>query len=118
MPFELGVFFAAKHYGLGQQKRKTALVLDTHPSQYRSSLSDISGQDIEVHKGVPRTAICKIRDWLNAYSSAAGGDFINKQYCAFSRQLPAAAEKQRLRARELTYVDICRAIESWLKDND
>jgi hypothetical protein len=35
----------------------------------------------------------------------------------FSRQLPAASKEQRLTARELTYPDLCRAIEAWLKEN-
>ena len=29
MPFELGMFFAAKRFGVGRQKRKIALILDT-----------------------------------------------------------------------------------------
>ncbi len=99
MPFELGMFFAAKHFGS----------------------SDISGQDISVHKGIAKTAIRQIRDWLNtgrlARNSLPGGDHISAQYNKFSRQLPAASKKLKLNARELTYPDIVRAIEAWLKDN-
>lgn len=65
MPFELGMFFAAKRFGSAQQKKKIALVLDTRAFRYRASLSDISGQDIEVHGGIQRTAIRKVRDWLS-----------------------------------------------------
>ncbi len=121
MPFELGMFFAAKSFGSGPQKQKIALVLDERGYRYRSSLSDISGQDIAVHKGSPKTAIRLIREWLNtvpqAKHSLPGGDHIAKQYLAFSRQLPAASRKLNLIAGELTYPDICRAIEAWLKDN-
>jgi hypothetical protein len=121
MSFELGMFFAAKRFGSGQQKRKVALVLDTSGYRYRASLSDISGQDIAIHKGIAKTAIRQIRDWLDSYqrvkNSLPGGDYINRQYSKFSRQLPAASKKQKLNARELTYADICRAMESWLKDN-
>jgi len=65
MPFETGMFFAAKRFGAGQQKRKVALVLDEKGYRYRNSLSDISGQDISIHKGIAKTAIRQIRDWLD-----------------------------------------------------
>jgi hypothetical protein len=121
MPFELGIFFGAKRFGSGRQKEKIALVLDRRGYRYRNSLSDISGQDISVHGGVAKTAICQIRDWLDAgraaRNSLPGGDHIAGQYSRFSRQLPAASKKLKLNARELTYPDICRAIEFWLTDN-
>lgn len=121
MPFELGMFFAAKHFSSGRQKQKIALVLDKRKYRYRASLSDISGQDISVHKGIAKTAISQVRDWLNtgphAGKSLPGGDYISKQYSEFSRQLPAASKKLKLNAKNLTYPDICRAIEAWLKDN-
>ena len=121
MPFELGMFFAAKHFGSGRQKRKIALVLDKRGYRYRASLSDISGQDISVHKGIAKIAIRQIRDWLDtcqrAQYSLPGGDHINKQYQKFSRQLPTASKNLKLNDGELTYPDICRSIEAWLKDN-
>jgi hypothetical protein len=51
MPFELGLFFGAKRFGSRLQKRKIALILDHGGYRYRAALSDISGQDIAVHKG-------------------------------------------------------------------
>jgi hypothetical protein len=121
MPFELGVFFGAKRFGSPQQKRKIALILDKRAHRYRASLSDISGQDIAIHRGVARMAICQVRDWLDACGrdriSLPGGDFISDQYAKFSQQLPRASRNRRLDARKLTYADVCRAIESWLKDN-
>ncbi|HEY8124201.1 MAG TPA: hypothetical protein VIF88_02110 [Methylocystis sp.] len=121
MPFELGMFFAAKRFGSPQQRKKIALILDSRAYRYRASLSDISGQDIEVHGRVQKRAIRQIRDWLNTChqgsNSPPGGEFINKQYREFSRQLPNASKKKNLNASELNYADICRAMESWLKDN-
>jgi hypothetical protein len=121
MPFELGMVLAAKRFGSARQRRKIALILDRSGYRYRGALSDISGQDIEFHKGVPGTAIRRVRDWLNSFqggsSSLPGGDYISGRYDKFSQQLPAASKKLRLNARELTYADICRAVEAWLKDN-
>jgi hypothetical protein len=122
MPFETGIFFAAKRFGAGKQKRKIALVLDKNAYQYRKSLSDISGQDISIHKGIAKTAIRQIRDWLDTCQggkySLPGGDYISSQYRKFSRNLPAASKQLKLKDGELTYADTCRAIEAWLKDND
>jgi hypothetical protein len=121
MPFELGMFFGAKRFGAGRQKRKIALIFDTRGYRYRDSLSDISGQDIAIHRGSPKIAIRQVRDWLNACqrptSALPGGDHVCDQYRKFSRQLPAASTRQRLSADQLTYADICRAMEAWLRDN-
>lgn len=121
MPFETGLFIAAKRFGTGQQKRKVALILDKSSYRYRKFLSDISGQDISPHNGNAKTTISRIRDWLDTCQrgkySLPGGDHINKQYRRFSRNLPTALKNMNLKANELTYPDTCRAIEAWLRDN-
>ncbi len=121
MPLELGMFLAAKGFGRGQQKRKVALILDEDGYRYRAAISDLSGQDIANHKGREQLAIREVRDWLDAahqrQASLPGGDYIWQQYGKFSKQLPAASVSQRLNARNLTYPDVCRAIESWLENN-
>ena len=122
MPFETGLFFGAKRFGAGQQKRKVALILDKTSYRYRNSLSDISGQDISIHGGIAKSAIREVRDWLSACqagksSTLPGGDHINGQYQRFSRDLPEASKRRKLNASELTYPDTCSAIEAWLKDN-
>jgi hypothetical protein len=120
---KLEYFSARKRFGAGRQKRKVALVLDKTAYRYRNSLSDISGQDISVHKGIAKSAIREVRDWLSTckngkYPPLPGGDHINRQYQKFSRHLPDASKRLKLRASELTYPDTCRAIEAWLRDND
>ena len=40
-----------------------------------------------------------------------------QQYERFGRDLPSASKKLKLDADKLTYADLCRAMESWLKDN-
>jgi hypothetical protein len=121
MPFELGVFFGAKRFGSRQQKLKIALILDERAHRYRASLSDISGQDVAIHRGMAKVAICHVRDWLDSCgknrAALPGGDFISDQYSKFSRELPRASRNKKLNVRKLTYADTCRAIESWLKDN-
>jgi hypothetical protein len=121
MPFELGLFLAAKSFGAGQQTRKVALILDRERYRYRDALSDISGQDVAAHGGDVERAIHEVRDWLDNSrthaSSLPGGAYIAGRYRMFERDLPAASEKQRLDPASLTYADLCRAMESWLKEN-
>src|ERR1700677_785528 len=66
MPFELGLFLAAKSFGAGLQKRKVALILDRTSYRYRIALSDISGQDISAHNNVILRVIREVRNWLNS----------------------------------------------------
>jgi len=121
MSFELGLFLASKSFGSGKQKRKNALILDDSSYRYQKALSDISGQDIALHKGSPKKAICEVRDWLDTCQSRTyslpGGEHIHAEFKKFSKQLPSASAAIKLNANRLTFSDICRAIESWLKDN-
>jgi hypothetical protein len=121
MSFELGLFLAAKSFGAGQQTRKVALILDKDGYRYREALSDISGQDIAAHGGDAAKAIHEVRNWLDSSrdhaNSLPGGAYITSRYQEFGRDLPSASAKQNLDAANLTYADLCRAMESWLKDN-
>ena len=121
MPFELGLFLADKSFGSRQQASKIALILDKERYRYRDALSDISGQDIAAHGGNPEKAIHEVRNWLDSSrrhaNSLPGGAYITSRYEKFERNLPSASEKQKLDVASLTYADLCRAMESWLKDN-
>ena len=121
MPFELGLFLAAKSFGAGQQTRKVALILDKDGYRYRDALSDISGQDIAAHGGNAEKAIHEVRNWLDSSrthaNSLPGGTYIASRYQTFDRDLPIASERQNLDPANLTYADLCRAMESWLKEN-
>jgi hypothetical protein len=121
MPFELGLFLGAKSFGGRRDKDKMALILDSGGYRYRDALSDISGQDIASHDGDPNVAIREVRDWLDASRSGTislpGGTYIREQYEAFGHDLPDALRKLNLNSAELTYADLCRAIESWRKAN-
>lgn len=121
MSFELGLFVAAKSFGTGRQKRKIALILDRQGYRYRDALSDISGQDISFHEGNPKKAIREVRDWLDTCQGGAyslpGGEHIGDQYEKFCQDLPSTSVGINLNPDQLTYADICRAIEAWLKNN-
>jgi hypothetical protein len=64
MPLELGMFLAAKRFGTGEQKQKVCLILDSLPYRYQQFISDIAGQDIQVHSNSVQAAITVVRNWL------------------------------------------------------
>ena len=123
MPFELALFLAARTFGSGHQRKKVALVFDEKHEdkyRYRAALSDLAGHDIEVRSNEANDVIKKVRDWLDSHSgkkSLPGGSHIHNQYQEFLRQLPHKSKEFNLVAEELTYNDLCRAMEAWLKQH-
>jgi len=51
MPLELGLHLGARLLGKPKHRKKRALILEAKRHRYDAVLSDISGQDIEVHSG-------------------------------------------------------------------
>jgi hypothetical protein len=119
MPLELGMFLAAKRFGVGRQRQKACLILDSIPYRYQQFISDIAGQDIQIHHGNAKEAIAVVRNWLRAASGndLPGGAEIYRRYQLFERQLPALCSKLRMGRKELTFIDSTTIISNWLRDN-
>lgn len=49
MPFELGIFYGAKAFGVDDQRRKNFIVLEKENYRYQKFISDLSGVDIQAH---------------------------------------------------------------------
>jgi len=120
MPLELGMFLAAKRFGKGKQRRKVCLVLDTMPYQYQQFISDIAGQDIQVHNNSAREAITVVRNWLRNASRSTilpGGMEIYRRFQLFEQKLPALCVELKVQRNELTFNDSVSIISNWLRDN-
>ncbi len=120
MPLELGMFLAAKRFGAGTQKQKVCLILDSLPYRYQQFISDIAGQDIQVHHNNERETITVIRNWLRstARSSALpGGAEIYRRFQQFAQELPALCQEFRMQRDELTFNDSASIIYDWLRVN-
>jgi hypothetical protein len=120
MPLELGMFLAAKRFGAGRQKRKVCLILDSTPYRYQQYISDIAGQDIQVHNNRAQDAITVVRNWLRSVSRSTdlpGGSEIHRRFHLFAQELPALAEELKLQRDELTFNDSASIIYDWLRDN-
>jgi hypothetical protein len=120
MPLELGIFLAAKRFGVGRQQKKVCLVLDSAPYRYQQFISDISGQDIQVHNNSVQEAIAVVRNWLRNASGLMelpGGAEIFRRYQLLEQELPTICERLRLRRDELIFNDLASIIADWLRGN-
>jgi hypothetical protein len=120
MPLELGMFLAAKRFGAGRQQKKVCLILDSALYRYQQFISDIAGQDIQVHGNDAKVVIAVVRNWLRSASglnNLPGGTDIFRRFQAFEQDLPTLCEKSRLIRAELTFNDSASIIADWLRDN-
>lgn len=120
MPLELGLFLGAKAYGDQKQKDKRCLILDTEPYRYQKFVSDIAGQDIRAHKGVPAKAVEATRNWLATVSKRKlpGSAELNRTYAKFCAERPAILGKLHIREDELQFVEYVHFVLEWLQDRD
>ena len=115
MPLELGLFLGASRFGQGKTKKIT-LIVDSEPHRYQIFCSDISGQDIRVHKKDPVEAIKVVRDWLRANRrdvKIPGGTVIAGRYKEFTEELPELKEEMQLGEDKLTFADYISVKRNW-----
>lgn len=121
MPLELGLFLGAKRFGAGKQKLKNCLVLDVERYRYQKFISDIAGQDIAAHDGLPELAIRAVRDWLSdartSVRKIAGGAAMFERYLAFRADLPALCARRGLIVKDLTFNEFVIEADEWLAAN-
>ncbi|MBA3898042.1 MAG: hypothetical protein H0X36_13110 [Sphingomonadaceae bacterium] len=118
MPFELGLFLAAKRFGGGDHATKRCLALDVEPHRYQKFISDLGGADIEAHGGKPRRIVGLTRDWLAGVSkrkSLPPPRGILESYDEFVAGLPTIARGAGLFHTTLLYADLLRLIDEWVK---
>ncbi len=118
MPFELGVFLAAKKFGGLHQRKKKCLIIDKEKYRYHAFISDISGQDVEAHELDPIKVIRIVRDWLRQVSrrtTLPGGLAICEDFRNFQSDLPDICNELRLDVSSLIYNDFCWLVTGWLK---
>lgn len=121
MPMELGIHLGARLFGEGRHRRKRALILEAQPHRYDAALSDISGQDIEVHGNDPDQAIRCVRNWLSGHRPRnavplPGVAAMQADYRLFRDEIGALLEARRLDPLdELTHSDFMFAVRDWIE---
>lgn len=116
MPFELGLFLGAKHYGDELQKRKRVLVLDEERYRYQQFISDLAGIDPKAHGGEPEQLLAALRLFLRTGSEHAliGIDELTELYGAWIAGLTPAAQALGYSPIDLPYADLIHDIGYWL----
>jgi len=109
MPFELGLFLGAAHFGEGWSAKKACTILDSEQYRYQRALSDIAGQDIRAHECDPQVALAQVRDWLSHQTKAAGtvpgAAALRALYEQFEADLPTLAAAMNLAVDELNFIE-------------
>jgi hypothetical protein len=119
MPMELGIHLGARLFGERRHRRKRALILDSKPHRYDAALSDISGQDIEVHANDPEQVIRCVRNWLSEHRPARavplpGVTAMQSDYRLFRTEVAAVLKVHRLDPlEELSHSDFMFAVRDW-----
>jgi hypothetical protein len=121
MPMELGIHLGARLFGARRHRRKRALILEAQPHRYDAVLSDISGQDIEVHANDPDQAMRCVRNWLSDHRPRAavplpGVAAMQADYRLFREEIGALLTTRRLDLLEdLTHSDFMFAVRDWIE---
>ncbi len=120
MPLELGTFLGAKHFGIGEHKKKACLIFDRKRYRYQKFISDIAGQDIKAHENDPQVVIRLVRDWLRTYSQVSipsGSVIWTRYHQVFKKDLPQLCKELKLNLKELIFNDYVLLVSEWLKIN-
>ena len=120
MPFELGIFFAAKHFGEDEQKRKQCIVLEKAKYRYQKYISDISGIDVAAHGNVINSIVSSVRNWLVTASRRrnipAAADVSNR-FKKFDREIKKICAQRSIDYESMPFIEITRNMSDWLALN-
>lgn len=118
MPFELGMDHASSRFGATDLSHKAILVLEETKYDYQKALSDISGWDIEAHRGDHERAVHIVRRWLvqQAGATPIGGakilfDYADFQEWYWEREISHGASEQDILAYPT--IDFVLAMQEW-----
>lgn len=115
MPFELGVFFGAKHFGDTTQNRKNALILERDKYVYQQFISDLNGIDTKAHNNDPVTAMTRVHSWLNSASrrmkTIPGEVLLRRQFNEFNGLLPDLADETGYNLDTLPFLNLLDIVQ-------
>jgi hypothetical protein len=115
MPFELGVFFGAKHFGDTRQSRKNALILERDKYVYQQFISDLNGIDTKAHNNDPVIAMTRVHSWLNNVSrrtkTIPGEALLRRQYNEFNGLLPDLADETGYAVDTLPFLNLLDIVQ-------
>jgi len=120
MPFEFGIFYSAKMFGIKQQKIKKCLVLEKQKYRYQKFISDISGIDVTPHANCMKRGIIAIRNWLVTTSRRTKippAENIYLRYLRFQHDIKKTCKERGIDYKSMPFVELIRNMTDWLKIN-
>lgn len=65
MPFELGIDYGCREFGVATCKSKKMLIMVAEPYAYQAAISDLAGSDVKAHGNNAEKVVEIIRNWLS-----------------------------------------------------
>lgn len=121
MPFELGVFLAAKHFGIRTQKQKECLIVDTEQYRYQKFISDIAGLEVQAHNRDEKCIIKVVCNWLYGTSQKnfmPDGSEVYRRYQCFLKDLPKICKAMGKQANKLSFNNYASIVSEWIKHTE
>ena len=118
MPFELGVFYSARHFGGARQKQKQCIVLEKERYRYQKFISDISGIDVTAHHDSQRQIIKAVRGWLvtaTRRTTIPPSEEIYSRFKVFQADIRQACRRRRINYDSMPYVELVHNMTDWLR---
>lgn len=118
MPFELGIDIGCKRFGDELMKEKYLLIFDKEKYRYQKSISDLSGNDIEIHNNDPQDALRKLRNWILKIKGKQidSANKIWRLYNEFNGDFFVLAKENELSTKdieEMPWDEFCYYIQEW-----
>ncbi|MBI1251755.1 MAG: hypothetical protein GC189_09815 [Alphaproteobacteria bacterium] len=119
MPFELGLYLGAQHFGGKRQKTKRALVFAAERKYWAPSISDLAGVDPVFHGNKPEACLRAVRDFLHTRPDGGvlpGETALAADCRRFRTDLPLIAKAVRqTEAEALRYKNYISFLEDFLE---
>lgn len=123
MPFELGLFMGAAHFGGALHRDKRCLILDSAPHRYDIFLSDISGCDPVAHSNDIENLIRRVLSWLKRVLRipvSISAHALYNLYKSFDddfRKMCGERNESCVRMPYEDYPEFTKNVTEWLRDN-
>ena len=120
MPFELGVFYAARNFGNARQKQKHCIILEKQKYRYQKFISDIAGIDVTSHGNIQKMFILAIRNWLVTSSrrnTIPPGEEIYNRFKVFQSNIRRACRQRSVDYDSMPFVELVKNMTDWLRLN-
>jgi hypothetical protein len=120
MPFEFGIFYAAKQFGDDPHKQKKCFIVEKQKYRYQKFISDIAGMDITPHGNTQKKLIQAIRGWLVTASrrnTIPQGQQIYNRFRSFQADMRRLCRQRAIDYDSMPFIELVDNMTDWLRVN-